>query len=77
MTTDTALGVTKIVVEDKGTAQLQYPAPNTLTSLLVSIEKIPYIDHPTITFNKQESVDMPFRMSNTIIHPYILIPGCV
>ncbi|KAF8920831.1 SAM-dependent RNA methyltransferase [Mucidula mucida] len=44
MTTDTALGVTKIVVEDK-----------------VPLDKISYVDYPTITFNKQESVEMPFR----------------
>ncbi|KAH6903284.1 SAM-dependent RNA methyltransferase [Coprinopsis sp. MPI-PUGE-AT-0042] len=44
MTTDTALGVTKIVVADK-----------------VPLEKIPYVDHPTITFSPKESVEMPFR----------------
>ncbi|KAF4613233.1 hypothetical protein D9613_010943 [Agrocybe pediades] len=44
MTTDTALGVTKLVVDDK-----------------IDIEKIPYIDHPTIVFNAKESVEMPFR----------------
>ncbi|KAG7445271.1 DUF431-domain-containing protein [Guyanagaster necrorhizus] len=44
MTTDTALGVTKLVVEDK-----------------IPIDKIPYIDYPTITFNPKESVEMPFR----------------
>ncbi|TFK32396.1 SAM-dependent RNA methyltransferase [Crucibulum laeve] len=44
MTTDTALGVTKIVVQDK-----------------VPLDKIPYVDHPTIRFNSKESVEMPFR----------------
>jgi len=44
MTTDTALGVTKIVVDDK-----------------VPLQDIPYVDHPTITFNANESVEMPFR----------------
>jgi len=44
MTTDTALGVTKLVVQDK-----------------ISLSAIPYIDHPTITFNPKESVEMPFR----------------
>ncbi|GJE93304.1 SAM-dependent RNA methyltransferase [Phanerochaete sordida] len=44
MTTDTALGVTKIVVEDK-----------------VPLDKIPFVDHPTIVFNSKESVEMPFR----------------
>ncbi|KAJ3800974.1 SAM-dependent RNA methyltransferase [Lentinula aff. detonsa] len=45
MTTDTALGVTKRVVQDK-----------------VPLDKIPYIDHPTIKFNAKESVEMPFRL---------------
>ncbi|KAF8573811.1 DUF431-domain-containing protein [Ramaria rubella] len=44
MTTDTALGVTKLVVIDK-----------------IPLEKIPYVDFPTITFNARESVEMPFR----------------
>lgn len=44
MTTDTALGVTKLVVQDK-----------------IPLEKIPYIDFPTIRFNAKESVEMPFR----------------
>ncbi|WWC59105.1 uncharacterized protein I303_101653 [Kwoniella dejecticola CBS 10117] len=44
MTTDTAVGVTKIVVEDQ-----------------ISLDKIPFTDFPTITFNKYESIEMPFR----------------
>ncbi|TFK28312.1 DUF431-domain-containing protein [Coprinopsis marcescibilis] len=44
MTTDTALGVTKIVVDDK-----------------MPLDKIQYVDHPTIKFNSKESVEMPFR----------------
>ncbi|KAK7442025.1 hypothetical protein VKT23_016302 [Stygiomarasmius scandens] len=44
MTTDTALGVTKRVAQDK-----------------VPLDKIPYTDFPTITFNPKESVEMPFR----------------
>ncbi|KAI0690308.1 SAM-dependent RNA methyltransferase [Cytidiella melzeri] len=44
MTTDTALGVSKLIVEDK-----------------IPLSEIPYVDHPTITFNPQESVEMPFR----------------
>jgi len=44
MTTDTALGVTKLVVHDK-----------------IRLNKIPYVDYPTIRFNPKESVEMPFR----------------
>ncbi|KAJ7291462.1 SAM-dependent RNA methyltransferase [Mycena rebaudengoi] len=44
MTTDTALGVTKMVVDDK-----------------IPLDKIPYVEFPTIVFNPKESVEMPFR----------------
>ncbi|KAF9807136.1 hypothetical protein IEO21_08368 [Rhodonia placenta] len=57
MTTDTALGVTKLVVQDK-----------------IPLTKVPYIDHPTITFNEKESVEMPFRMSGSLGEP-TLPPG--
>ncbi|ORY21472.1 SAM-dependent RNA methyltransferase [Naematelia encephala] len=58
MTTDTAVGVTKIVVEDK-----------------IPIEKIPYVDFPTITFNKNESIEMPFRYVRDEKGEPILPPG--
>lgn len=36
-----------------------------VTSLVIDygieLDKIHYVDHPTIQFNKQESVEMPFR----------------
>ncbi|KAK2459783.1 hypothetical protein APHAL10511_008215 [Amanita phalloides] len=44
MTTDTAVGVTKLVVEE-GTP----------------LDKIRYVDMPTIRFNAKESIEMPFR----------------
>ncbi|SCZ88255.1 BZ3500_MvSof-1268-A1-R1_Chr2-1g04290 [Microbotryum saponariae] len=44
MTTDTALGVTKIVVQDQ-----------------IPLDKIPFVNHPTIRFDEIESVEMPFR----------------
>lgn len=44
MTTDTALGVTKMIVQDQ-----------------MTMETIPFVDHPTIKFSKTESVEMPFR----------------
>lgn len=44
MTTDTALGVTKLVVQDG-----------------IALDKIRYVDMPTIRFNSKESVEMPFR----------------
>ncbi|KAF8665032.1 hypothetical protein AX16_000644 [Volvariella volvacea WC 439] len=57
MTTDTALGVTKLVVEDK-----------------VPLDKIPFVDYPTIRFNSKESVEMPFRYITKDGEP-ILPPG--
>ncbi|GAA97814.1 uncharacterized protein L969DRAFT_629248 [Mixia osmundae IAM 14324] len=44
MTTDTAVGVTKLCVEDG-----------------LTLDQIPFIDHPTIEFNQHESTEMPFR----------------
>ncbi|KAF9693655.1 hypothetical protein EKO04_008324 [Ascochyta lentis] len=44
MTTDTAVRVTRICVQDR-----------------VPVEKIPYVDHPEIRTNANESTEMPFR----------------
>jgi ribosome biogenesis SPOUT family RNA methylase Rps3 len=44
MTTDTAVRVTRIVVEDK-----------------ITLDKIPFVDHPEIVINKHERTEMPFR----------------
>ncbi|KIM52565.1 hypothetical protein SCLCIDRAFT_1223635 [Scleroderma citrinum Foug A] len=57
MTTDTALAVTKRVVDDG-----------------VALDKIPYIDFPTIRFNARESVEMPFRYISKGGEP-LLPPG--
>ncbi|KAL7423351.1 hypothetical protein Q5752_002654 [Cryptotrichosporon argae] len=58
MTTDTALGVTKRVIEDG-----------------VELDKIPFVDFPTITFNKHESIEMPFRYVRNAAGEPILPPG--
>ncbi|WVQ83804.1 hypothetical protein IAT38_005948 [Cryptococcus sp. DSM 104549] len=58
MTTDTAVGVTKIVVEDG-----------------VKLNEIPYVDFPTISFNKVESIEMPFRYVTDEKGEPILPPG--
>ncbi|ESK91710.1 duf431 domain-containing protein [Moniliophthora roreri MCA 2997] len=57
MTTDTALGVTKRVVQDQ-----------------IPLNKIGYIDYPTIKFNSKESVEMPFRYMTKDSEP-LLPPG--
>jgi len=62
MTTDTAVRVTRIIVQDRSTAAcsldvqdvhgLRYVAP---------VDKIPFVDHPELKINKNESTQMPFR----------------
>ncbi|KAL6706113.1 hypothetical protein ACN47E_006029 [Coniothyrium glycines] len=44
MTTDTAVRVTRMCVQDR-----------------VPVDKIPYVDHPDLKINKNESTQMPFR----------------
>ncbi|OAK95972.1 DUF431-domain-containing protein [Phaeosphaeriaceae sp. SRC1lsM3a] len=44
MTTDTAVRVTRIVVQDR-----------------IPVDKIPFVDHPELKINKNESTQMPFR----------------
>ncbi|KAL1408490.1 hypothetical protein Q8F55_005302 [Vanrija albida] len=58
MTTDTAVKVTKIVVEDG-----------------VPLDEIKFVDFPTITFNKHESIEMPFRYVTDAKGEPILPPG--
>ncbi|SJL10743.1 related to DUF431 domain protein [Armillaria ostoyae] len=73
MTTDTALGVTKLVVEDKipvdkipyiilqrqvtGQSHVHF----TTSGCFKPHNNNPLQDYPTITFNAKESVEMPFR----------------
>ncbi|KAL2204012.1 DUF431-domain-containing protein [Sarocladium strictum] len=52
MTTDTAVRVTRIVVQDKSPS---------LTLLPVALDKVPYVDFPELKFSKHESTEMPFR----------------
>lgn len=77
MTTDTALGVVKMVVVDKSESEnlvflssfdlLSFFEADSFSSLVsvspctVPLEKIEYREFPTIHFNSQESVEMPFR----------------
>lgn len=58
MTTDTAVGVTKKVIEDQ-----------------VPLDEIPFVDFPTIKFNKVESIEMPFRYVKDEKGEPILPPG--
>lgn len=63
MTTDTALGVTKLVVQDQSLSPpLLYSSAHSDDSWkIVPMEEIPFVDNPTIRFDEVESVEMPFR----------------
>jgi len=58
MTTDTALGVAKMIAVDG-----------------IPMRKIEFIDYPTIRFNAQESVEMPFRYVKTKDGGPLMPPG--
>lgn len=64
MTTDTAVRVTRMVVEShKGSSHLlESLQPARLTaSTLVPLQDIPYLDFPELRFDDHESTQMPFR----------------
>lgn len=63
MTTDTAVRVTRIVVQDKSEKKTTgfVLCLLTLGVTAVSLEDIPYTDYPEIKINKHESTEMPFR----------------
>lgn len=61
MTTDTAVRVTRIIVQDRSiltSPTVRVCRPLTKT---VPVDKIPFIDHPELKINKNESTQMPFR----------------
>lgn len=64
MTTDTAVRVTRLVVE----GQSAYKPVNArgqevdhTNKITVPLEKIPYVDFPEIKVSKNETTEMPFR----------------
>jgi ribosome biogenesis SPOUT family RNA methylase Rps3 len=73
MTTDTALGVTKIVVQDNGRGRRQRRSRLPLMPSAVPLSQIPFADHPTIVFNPQESVEMPFRECRRLVISRVLM----
>lgn len=63
MTTDTAVRVTRLVVQGKSmliTLRLD-PGGVATNSALAPLKEIPYVDHPELKFNEHESTEMPFR----------------
>lgn len=71
MTTDTAVRVTRMVVQEGcknfiSLRDLVQVMKRQLTSScgkfsLDTLDTVPYLDHPDIKFNEHESTEMPFR----------------
>lgn len=69
MTTDTAVRVTRIIVQDKGICTdpngglFSCRSTNLvhLPVVTVPLDQIPYIDYPELRINQHESTEMPFR----------------
>lgn len=60
MTTDTAVRVTRLVVQDRSKPD-EYQPRSSLTLQTVPLDQIPYVDYPELRINKNESTEMPFR----------------
>ena len=61
MTTDTAVRVTRMVVQEKSKSGRHSPADRIADSITVPLDKITYVDYPELRINKNESTEMPFR----------------
>ena len=61
MTTDTAVRVTRMVVEGKGTEAVHKRERVLLNIPIVPLKDIQYLDYPELKINKHESTEMPFR----------------
>lgn len=62
MTTDTAVRVTRTVIQQKGKRPaVERMPPTQLTRYPVKLADIPYIDNPELRIDEHESTEMPFR----------------
>ena len=61
MTTDTAVRVTRMIVQEKSEAPIIHICFSTTDQFIVPLERIPYVDDPELHVNKNESTQMPFR----------------
>lgn len=66
MTTDTAVRVTRLVVQGKSELLRAIPRHGVLlwvvaNTVLAPLNEIEYLDHPELKFNEHESTQMPFR----------------
>ena len=74
MTTDTAVRVTRLVIQQKGQWG-EWPLRPFAENLQVPLENIPYVDHPELRIDEHESIVMPFRYvidtSKSLIMPEV------
>lgn len=62
MTTDTAVRVTRLVIQDKSVlSPYSMGYRNCLTNFAETLDMIEYYDQPEIHVNKNETISMPFR----------------
>jgi ribosome biogenesis SPOUT family RNA methylase Rps3 len=61
MTTDTAVRVTRLVVQEKSDKAIRPLYSALANNNIVPLDKISYVDHPELRINKNESTEMPFR----------------
>ena len=68
MTTDTAVRVTRKVIQEQCKSSYFIPyvvseyEKEVITGICIdTLSMIPYVDHPEIKFNEHESTQMPFR----------------
>ena len=61
MTTDTAVRVTRIIVQEKSTNFFLWCLLAQINVTAAPLDKIPYIDDPELRVDKHESTEMPFR----------------
>ena len=61
MTTDTAVRVTRMVVQEEGKSRFDSPTDCIDDDSLVPLDEIPYVDYPELRISKNESTEMPFR----------------
>jgi ribosome biogenesis SPOUT family RNA methylase Rps3 len=61
MTTDTAVRVTRLVVQEKSDKAIRPLYSAFANNSIVPLDKISYVDHPELRINKNESTEMPFR----------------
>src|SRR5271170_8124168 len=61
MTTDTAVRVTRIVVQEKSKSSRVQTLQIQLTWRAAPLAQIPYLDFPELKLDDHESTEMPFR----------------